>query len=117
MPHHDPIEDKVLEMIAHGLITMEQVEKALEKQGSPIAIGKLAVELQMLTPQQVLEILRIQRSRGFHFGELCIRKGWLQSEEVFHLLATQRRRAPSVTQILVKSGAISSDQLQRYKDS
>jgi hypothetical protein len=115
MTDHDAIDAEVLDMIAHGLVTRQQVEKALDKQESPVAIGKLAVELRMLTPHQVLEILRIQRSRGFRFGDLCIRKGWLQSEQVFQLLATQRQRA-SVTQILVKSGVLSPAQVEKYKE-
>ena len=111
----DPLDPEVMEMLARGVVTREQVEDAVERRTGAAMIGRLAVERGMLEPRQVMEILRIQRSRGFRFGELCVRKGWLRAEQVSTLLDLQRRRAGPLADYLVQAGAVTADQVAQFR--
>jgi hypothetical protein len=58
-----------------------------------IKLGRLALEMGILTPKQINDCVFEQESRpGIRIGEIFVEKGYMTSEDVDDLLREQKRR-------------------------
>jgi hypothetical protein len=99
--------DLALHLLRHGFIRERQLADALDAQrAEQTPFRLLAVELGLLTPTQVCEILTYRSQRPMRFGEAARALGHLSDGDVEAVLSAQRARVPKLGDILVRQGAI-----------
>lgn len=77
-------------------------------------IGQLALEEGLLAPRDVFDVLRAQsESPHKRFGEIAIELGLLTREELLMLLVIQADRRPQIADVLVHQGVLTQEQMQR----
>lgn len=100
-------------LLEKGVITSQQLLRALDVQRtSNPALGELAVDAGMLTAAQAQVINEKQRREDKRFGDLAQAMGLLTPDEVLQLLETQRTRRKLFGEILVEEGFIGRAQLE-----
>lgn len=108
----------VASLVKNGLVSAEQVVKALESQHLRRPhFGKIAMEQGKLTVRQVSEILMDQVADRRLFGQIAIDKGYLTEEDVFRIIGIQKARSQPLEEILLEMGAIDHATLQREYDA
>jgi hypothetical protein len=97
------------------VITAEQLVAAAEVQLSSLTrIGQLALEESLISPRDILEVLRAQsETPNQRFGELAIEMGLLTRDELMRLLMIQADRKRSIADILVSQGVLTREQVAR----
>jgi hypothetical protein len=96
-----------LHLLRHGLVRERHLTEAIETQRAERTPMRLiAVELGMLTPRQVCEVLAYRSERPMRFGEAARALGYLTGADVDAILAAQRARTPKLGDLLVRLGAI-----------
>jgi hypothetical protein len=71
-------------------------------------IGQLAIEEGVLSARNVFKVLRCQSDLPHErFGEVAVELGLMTSDQLERLLALQASRKPSLLEILVRQGALS----------
>ena len=102
-------------LMERGAITEEHYEGLLEAtRNSKLKMGFLAVEEDMMTPEQAEEINRLQQQEDKRFGDLAIEMGYLTEENVSDLLDIQGDSYLLFVQTLIESGLMDMAQLQEY---
>ncbi len=99
-------------LIEAGIIDEDQAQQALDRQfecGKPI--GRLALDLHILTVSQVFEILQHQTDEGGLFGEIAIAKGFMTESQLEHLLRTQKELRPAIGTVLADLGFATEEEL------
>ena len=72
-----------------------------------VPIGQLALEEGILAPRDVFTVLRLQSDLpGERFGDVAIELGLMTDDQLMRLLMIQTDRKRSLSEILVKQGAI-----------
>ncbi len=81
----------------------------------PIRLGELLIQKKLITEEQIIEAIRIQKALGVRLGNVLIDKGWVSEDEVLKGLSQQLRIPycklkstsfdPAVTSLLDKSSA------------
>jgi hypothetical protein len=78
-----------------------------------VPIGQLALEEGMLAPRDVFNVLRAQREAPNElFGDLAVEMGLLTRDEVMQLLMIQADRKRAIGEILVRQGVLTESQLR-----
>jgi hypothetical protein len=97
------------------VITAEQLVAAAEVQLSSLTrIGQLALEESLISPRDILEVLRAQsETPSQRFGELAIEMGILTRDELMRLLMIQADRKRSIADILISQGVLTREQVAR----
>jgi hypothetical protein len=96
-----------LHLLRHGIVGERQLAEALAAQRAErTALRLLAVELGLLTPGQVCDILSYRSQRPMRFGEAARALGYLSDADVETLLGAQRARLPKIGDLLARQGAI-----------
>lgn len=89
------------------------VDALRQQQVQRVPLGQLAIECGKLSVRQVYEVLRMQAtSEHDRFGEAAIELGMLTPTDVAELLMEQTDRRPSLGKILVAMGAIDREQYE-----
>lgn len=117
-----------------GFCTQAQVDQCLRDQDatSPtVPLGEILLKRQFISPEQVSEVLRIQKKvldqtdidtkkkrREILFGQLLIKKGWATEAQVNEALrdqglAEQRGHPRQLGEILVSRAIITAEQIQQ----
>lgn len=100
-------------LLTIGRINAAQLAEAVRRQmHTRPMIGNLAVEQEMLTPDEVQRVLGAQTTTHAPFGELAIEMGLLSQTDVNQLLALQVQRTESLGLVLVETGAMTSAELE-----
>lgn len=76
-----------MEMMANQVTHQESL--LLHRSGVQ-PIGAIAIRLNLLTAEQVLEVCDEQKRWGLRFGEVAFRMGFLTSEQLQTLIAAKR---------------------------
>ncbi len=77
-------------------------------------IGQLALEESLISPRDIFEILRAQNETpNQRFGELAIEMGLLTRDELMRLLMIQADRKRSIADILISQGVLTREQVAR----
>lgn len=78
-------------------------------------LGMIALAHGLLRPEQIDEILDVQRERPRLFGEIAVELGYLSQDRVNRLLKIQAFRvAVNLGEVLTLSGIISCEDMARY---
>lgn len=101
-------------LLEQGLLTREQLLEALEvqRQCSPM-LGELAVEAGLLDARQAQRINDRQRQEDKRFGDIAADLGLLDGAQVEQLLALQKSRRKLFGEILIERGMLSQTQLDQ----
>ena len=101
-------------LLRKGLVTSDQCSTAIVTQVAKRPVfGRLAIELEKLSEQQVMEVFAAQADDlDKPFGEIAMEKGLLTKDEVADLLTEQERRTPNLGEILVEMGALTHQQME-----
>jgi len=84
-----------------GFLTAQQAADTLETlKGAKVRIGTLAVEENLMTPEQAEIINHQQATQDAHFGELAVKNGYLTQEQLDLLLDIQPRDYVILKQML-----------------
>ncbi len=79
-------------------------------------IGKIALQMRILTVKQVNRILMAQCDTGLRFGDQAVELGYLEPENVQGLLQMQVAQRPTAITALQDLGLLDSDQLAVLRD-
>jgi len=75
-------------------------------------IGQLALEECIMSPREVFDVLRAQsESPNERFGELAIEMGVMTRDQLMRLLIIQADRRRTIAEILVAQGVLSEQQV------
>jgi hypothetical protein len=103
-------------LVSTEVLTPDEALQALDLQRAATpAIGRLALEKELLTMKQVFAILSEQADSGTRFGEQAVELGYLGEDDVTGLLAEQRRLRPGLSAILHDMGALTKRDLQKHR--
>ena len=84
-----------------GILTRQQaIDILMAQKNTKIKIGNLAVEENMMTPEQAELVNKQQAQQNAHFGELAVKNGFLTEEQLHELLDKQPRDYIILRQIL-----------------
>lgn len=101
-------------LVQAGLVTSEQVLEALDLQRRAVPlIGVIAVERGALSVADVLRVLDSQIETRLPFVRQAVELGLLAPERGEALLVEQRRATPPIGEILVAQGVIDRQTLAR----
>jgi hypothetical protein len=96
-----------------GLLTPLQVQEALKQERSVrVKLGILAINSGFMTAGQVEEVHSLQRTIDKRFGEIALDKGYLTVEKLNDLLEAQESRHLNFGQVVVDKGFMTLEQLQ-----
>ncbi len=98
-------------LLNQGLITSEQMEKALAIQNKDRLVGTLGLELGALTRGDLLKIKEFQEENNVKFGEAAISLKLMTSNQLKYLLDVRLRRKIRIGDILVKEGFIQKEKM------
>lgn len=74
-------------------------------------IGQLALEESMVSPREIFDVLRSQsESPNVRFGELAVEMGLMTRDDLMRLLMIQADRKRPIAEILVGQGVLSAEQ-------
>lgn len=102
-------------LVADGLITRDQLERALARQArlrTHVPLGEVLVALGVLTRPQLRRLLATYR-KASRLGEILLRARAISGDQLERALTEQRRTGRPLGQILVAQGALSEEQLRR----
>jgi CheY-specific phosphatase CheX len=96
-----------------GVLTQQQTIDVLEIQkNTKIRIGTLAVEENLITPEQADLLNRQQSQQNKRFGELAIESGYLTADQLELLLSKQPRDHLVLKQILADNNYMLNDKTE-----
>lgn len=96
-----------------GRVSATDILEAIERQTAErVPIGRLAMDLKMMTMKQVADVLRLQVDDDQPFGRLAVKQGFLSEQDVAVLLMEQSNRLKPLAKILVEIGAIDEKSLE-----
>ena len=102
-------------LIENGFITKEDLNNALyEQKKNRIPLGQLALQTDMITPQEMFLLLSGQRKRGKEspsFGQLAIELDILTEKDIESLLKLQFQSVDLLGDVLISIGAITKTKL------
>jgi hypothetical protein len=78
---------------------------------SLVPIGQLALEEGIISPREIFDVLRAQREEPtMRFGDLAVEMGLVTRDDVMRLLMLQSDRKSAIADILIKQGALTKEQ-------
>jgi type IV pilus assembly protein PilB len=102
-------------LVAEGLATQMQVQKALRVQGQSktyMPLGHILVAQKVITRRQLLAVLARYR-RSSKLGELLVKSEALTPEQLATALAEQRRWQQTLGETLIRLKFVTEEQLRR----
>jgi len=102
-------------LIEKGVITREDLNKALKKQKkNRIPLGQLALQAELISALEMFQILSGQRKRGKEapiFGELAVELNMLSKKDIDRLLKLQSQTTALLGEELVSIGILTKMEL------
>ncbi len=100
-------------LLAAGAVTPEQLAMAMARLTlANRKVGELALGLNLLTSEQVEDILRQQADTDLNFGELALAKGYLNKNALNDLLYHQNVHQVHLGEALLENGVLTPHQYQ-----
>jgi diguanylate cyclase (GGDEF)-like protein len=101
-------------LVDQGLIKKEDHKKAIEIQNKDRLLGKLGIELNWLTQDNISSIRIYQEEHsGVRFGEAAVSLSLLNSNQLKYLLDLRTRRKEPIGDILVNNHVITQETLNK----
>lgn len=102
-------------LLEAGVITAQQLLEALAVQRRMnVRFGQVAVAAGLLKEDQIMTILRLQRSKGLRVGEAAVALGFMTEVQVERVLRAQRNHHLMLGEALLESGALTREELDRH---
>ena len=108
-------------LVDRGILSEATLLEALERQSRMrVSFGRLAYQLGLMTLDQVMQTLEVQREAGaeLRFGAVATKLGFLEAEQVESILATQQETLMPLGQVLATLGYVDPEtldgELRRY---
>jgi DNA-binding response OmpR family regulator/two-component sensor histidine kinase len=98
-------------LVEKGLITTEQLEKAMALQNKGRLLGTIAIEMGLISSDDALKIQEFQEEKDVPFGEAAISLGFITSNQLKFLLDIRLRKKTRIGDILVKEGFLKKETL------
>jgi type IV pilus assembly protein PilB len=114
-PKEDPVSRIGDAMVKEGLITEEQLARALRVQGhleTPRQLGEILTEMGYVTRHAVSDIIR-KYGKTMRLGEMLLEQGLVSTEDLNQCLVIHKEQNKPVGQVLVEQGAINERTLLR----
>jgi hypothetical protein len=90
-----------------GVVSAEDILEAVVRQiGERAPLGRLALELNMMTIKQIADVLGCQMAENEPFGRLAVKLGYLSKQDLAVLLMEQADRLRPLEDILIEMGVI-----------
>lgn len=104
-------------LLEKSIITQDQLLQALsiQREISPL-LGELAVNLGWINMPQSEQINRLQMQQDKLFGDIAVELSLLSQLQVDELLEEQRKRRPYIGEILTELEYLNAEKLQGYLD-
>jgi len=100
-------------LLNRNVVTPEQLVKAIEKEAtSRIKLGTLAMYHNLMTANEIDDIVIAQTHEDKQFGELAVERNYLTEEQVDTLLSEQSPEYLLLGQVLIEQGIISNTDLE-----
>lgn len=100
-------------LLSRDVVTPEQLIAAINKEAtSHIKLGTLAMYHNLMTANEIDDIVIAQTHEDKHFGELAIERHYLTEQQVNELLSEQSPEYLLLGQILIEEGIITNTQLE-----
>ena len=94
-------------LVERGVVSRDTVNAAVLRQAKlRPPLGEIALLEDILTDEEVADVLEMQQSDSRPFGELAVEAGFLSLADLGVLLEAQSRGVPRLGEILVNMGAI-----------
>jgi two-component system, cell cycle response regulator len=101
-------------LIDKNILDAPSIAKAISKCRTPhLRTGELAVNLELLTSDQVSQVRQAQQTNQDRFGESAISLGLLNEEMVAGLLSIQKEKPENLAQTLVQLGLLDESTLNK----
>lgn len=101
-------------LINKGVITKEQHEAAMQIQNKARLLGKIAVDENFLTQEEVNEVVEFQEKNfNIKFGEAAVSLGYLTVNQYRYLLDIRTRIKVRIGDVLVQKGFITQEILHK----
>lgn len=105
-------------LLNKNIITKEQLKEILELQKSiHIKLGVLALNYGYMNSEQVEEVHQLQKKMDKRFGEIAIELGYLNEEQLLTLLSSQNQGYLQISQALIDKNYLTLAQLEKALDS
>ncbi len=99
-------------LIENGVVDSDQIRAALKlMEEENRSLGTLAEAGGILTAEEAVKVNAQQRTCDVPFGELAVEMGLLSEEQVEYLLGFQEQTRLRIGQALVRQGALANDRL------
>lgn len=100
-------------LLGRNIVTPEQLIAAINKEStSHIKLGTLAMYHNLMTANEIDDIVVAQTHEDKHFGELAIERNYLTEEQVNTLLSEQSPDYLLLGQILIEEGIITNSEFE-----
>lgn len=100
-------------LLSRGVVTPEQLIAAINKEsGSRIKLGTLAMYHNLMTANEIDDIVIAQTHEDKHFGEIAIERQYLTEQQVNNLLTEQSPDYLLLGQILIEENILTNAQLE-----
>ena len=100
-------------LLSRNVVTPEQLIIAINKESSSrIKLGTLAMYHNLMTANEIDDIVVAQTHEDKHFGEIAIEREYLTEEQVNSLLSEQSPDYLLLGQILIEEGILTNAQLE-----
>ena len=102
-------------LVAEGLATQAQVQKALRVQGQSktyMPLGHILVAQKVITRTQLLSVLERYRRRS-KLGELLVKTNALTADQLATALSEQRRWKQSLGEVVIRLKFVTEEQMRR----
>lgn len=100
-------------LLGRNVVTPEQLIAAIDKEStSHIKLGTLAMYHNLMTANEIDDVVVAQTHEDKHFGELAVERHYLTEDQVNHLLSEQSPEYLLLGQILIDQGVITNADLE-----
>jgi CheY-specific phosphatase CheX len=105
-------------MIEKGLITSEQLLKAIALQDSTnLQFGELAKQMGFITDTDIERVHDTQRKEDMPFGDLSVNLGIITAEQLKEVLTKQKNSHLFIGEALIRTGAVKAEDLPKHLDA
>lgn len=100
-------------LLQRNIVTPEQLIAAINQEGtSHIKLGTLAMYHNLMTANEIDDVVVAQTHEDKQFGELAVERNYLTEDQVNHLLSEQSPEYLLLGQVLIEQGIISNADLE-----
>lgn len=99
-------------LVERGLLREADLGEALGRQATlRVSIGRLAYQMKLMSLDQVMKVLEVQRKNPKPFGAIAVELGFLTPEQLEGVLEAQRETRVPLGQVIASLGFVTPEKL------